>query len=143
MIEGLKNLLLRIKDSKPENFSGLGIVFYKNLQSLPISPLRERRYLDKMPITDVNLVYRYLVEVSTYSSIWHDGFHLISSDFHLTHFCQYFSTPIIGSAPIEYNYGSRHRTALYGSYIDGVIACGVINSDFNSTIFQRGKKMVL
>ncbi len=89
------------------------------------------------------MILQNLLEVSTNDNIWHDGFHLISSDFHLTHFCQYFSTPIVESASIEYNYGSRYRTALYGSYLDGVIACGVISSNFKAAVFTQGKKIDL
>lgn len=143
MIEKLKTLLLTIKELKPEKFSGIGVILYNNVENLPISPLREGEYLKKMPVTDFDLVIKYLLEVSCQDNVWHDGFHLLSPEFHLTHFCQYVSTPIIKDATIEFKYGSRHRTALYGSFLENVVACGVISSDLNAVIFQQGKRFIL
>lgn len=143
MIEKLKTLLLTIKEMKPEKFSGVGIILYNNLQHLPISPLRDGEYLKKMPVTDFDQVIKHLAEVSSHDNLWHDGFHLLSPDFHLTHFCQYVSTPIVIDAAIEFNYGSRHRTALYGSYLEDVVACGVISADLNAVIFRQGKRFSL
>lgn len=143
MIEKLKSLLLLIKDKKPEGFNGLGIVLYSSIETLPISPLRQGEYLEKMPVSNFDLIIKYLIEVSLYNNNWHDGFHLISEEFHLTHFCQYFSTPIVEDAPIEFTYGSRYRTALYGSYLKDVIACGVISSNFDVAVFRRGNKIII
>ncbi len=143
MIDRLAHLLLQIKTHRPKKFSGLGVVLYENLEHLPVSPLREGEYLTDMPIKNFDLIFQYLVEISSADNIWHDGFHLISSDFHLTHFSQYFSTPIVDSATIDFAYGSRHRTALYGSYLKDVLACGVVSSDFNAVIFHKGYKQII
>lgn len=143
MIEKLKDLLIKIVEERPEQFSGLGIILYNDINHLPVSPLRQEDYLKLLPVKNFDLIVKYLLEISPQNSFLHDGFHLLSSEFYLTHTCQYFSTPIVKKAPIEYNYGSRYRTALYGSYLNSVTACGVIGSDFETALFIKGVKVVI
>jgi len=141
VLENLAKLVLDIEDRMGSDFVGLGLVIYKNLEELPISPLKLPDGALGLPKDDYAAVRDLLLDISVLQHPYHDGFHLISSSFVLTHLSQYFSTPIIPKANIEYNFGSRYRTALYGSFLKSVIACGVLSKNHEPVIFVNGVKI--
>lgn len=133
-----RKLLKNIYLNKSSDFSGIGIVLYKDFNLLPTSSLRKKSKIRPF-ITDFNEILNTLSTISNKSNTYHDGFHFISQDFHLTHICQYFSPPIINDAPINLKYGGRYRASLYASFLDSVIACGVASNNYEPTIFINGK----
>jgi len=56
----------------------------------------------------------------------------------MTHISQFFSPPIIPDLKINENYGARYHSAQYGSCIKGVILTGVVNSNNQYHIFEKG-----
>lgn len=79
------------------------------------------------------------LEMSDKSHELHDGFHFLSCITGLmTHAAQYFFPPVRPGIEINENYGTRYRSAQYGSCIAGVVLTGVINSDNRYHIFRKG-----
>lgn len=138
ILEKLNRLLWEIDSRKNNNFEGLGIVIYSSLENLPVSPINNATDVMDLPKERLDKISSILLEISNNDSAFHDGFHLISNNFVLTHLCQYFSTPIIENLVIENHYGSRYRTALYGSFLANVMYTAVLSKNYGPIIFQRG-----
>ena len=134
----LNRLLQEVENRKDNNFEGIGIVIYSSLENLPVSPINNATNILGMPQERLDDIINTLLKISTNDSDFHDGFHLISSDFELTHLCQYFSTPIIENLHIDNHYGSRYRTALYGSFLPNVIYTAVLSKNYGPIIFHKG-----
>lgn len=139
ILEKLKRLLQEIDLQKKNNFEGIGIVIYSSLENLPVSPINNDTSVFGLPQNKLENIISTLLYISTSNSDFHDGFHLISNEFELTHLCQYFSTPIIENLNIENHYGSRYRTALYGSFLPNVLFTAVFSKNYGPIIFQKGK----
>lgn len=131
----LKEVLVQVSKNSGEEFSGVGLIVYQDYGKLPVHPLRVRA----PEFRGLSLI-ESLVRVSSLKSEYHDGFHLISSDWNLTHFSQYFSPPIVSNVKINYDriVGGRYVAALYGSMIEGVKMCGIASKGFGVAIFERG-----
>jgi len=140
-LDKLSNLMRDIDKNRSSNFSGLGIVLYSRLINLPVSPLKDIDSEVDLPIYEYKKILELLLKISVFNHPFHDGFHLINNAFSLTHLSQYFSTPIMENSKIEYQYGSRYRTGLYGSFLKDVIACGVIGNNHGPIIFVKGEKI--
>jgi hypothetical protein len=134
-------LLIDIHRYKSDSFVGLGVIVYNEFDTLPISPLKLPDQLANMPIKEYKEILELLLKVATIDNFYHDGFHLISNNFQLTHLSQYFSTPIVKGADADYLHGSRERTALYGSFLPQVITCGVVSQTQSPIIFMKGIKI--
>ena len=131
-----------LRDYRHETKNNVGLILYNNLNELPISDLKEPDGNANLPLEKIETIIEYLATISDVNHKNHDGFHLISSEkFHLTHISQYFSTPIVKNVELEFHYGSRYRTAFYGSFLPGVSACGVLSKNYGPTIFVKGKKV--
>jgi hypothetical protein len=65
----------------------------------------------------------------------------LSKKLELTHISQYFSTPIIEKLAVKNTFGSRYRTALYGSCIPNVLFTAVISKNYGLIIFEKGKEI--
>jgi len=144
MLREISQLLFDIERKKNHNFNGIGIIMYNNFELLPITSMNnniDKRY--KLPKTNYLDILNILLELSNGNNEFHDGFHLISDKFELSHISQYFSTPIKKEVLIGDNYGSRYRTALYGSFLEGVILTAVIGVNYGPTIFKNGEKKAL
>ncbi len=85
-----------------------------------------------------------LVNISSLESEFHDGFHLLSIDWKLTHVSQYFSPKIINNIKIDRSkrIGGRYMAALFGSKIQGIMLCGIISKGFGLAIFRNGKEVL-
>lgn len=138
----LKEILERIERGKGSNFTGIGIILYKDISTIPYSPLRRTLPPDlRLPVENIGQIVDALISINQSDSQFHDGFHLMSDVKKLTHICCYFSPPIAGNGEIEYEFGGRYRAAYYGSYLSGVSGIGVIGSNYGPTIFSKGKKL--
>lgn len=144
MIDTFKKLLLDIFKQQTMQFSGIGLVLYNDLQSLPTTELIHPYKSLKLPIVDYEMSLEVLLAISESTHPNHDGFHLISNEnFALTHISQYFAAPIIETAEPEFRHGSRYRSAFYGSHLSSIMACGVLSKNFRPTVFIKGEKIEL
>jgi DNA integrity scanning protein DisA with diadenylate cyclase activity len=138
-IELLEKLLVELSKNRNEDFQGLGIIIYKNMRHLPVTPLVLSGSLSYLPISGFENIVEILNKISRLESPFHDGFHMISTDMILTHVSQYFSTPIVKEAVVKYQYGSRYRTALYGSFLKDLYACCILSNQYGPIICKDGK----
>ncbi len=136
-------LLKAIDENKSHKFLGLGIIFYTNIKSIPVTALKPPPVDINLPISDLDEIIKTILNISNPEHFYHDGFHMINKNGSLTHLSQYFSTPIIANANVEFQYGSRHRTALYGSFIDGIQAVGVCSKNEGPIMYTKGQKHVI
>ena len=137
----LNKLLTDAKAIIPDNeFCGTGVVLYSDISRLPVFSL--------CPInvqTKGDTLVEMLVNVSLASNPCHDGFHLISHDWSLTHTNQYFAPPIPESIDINNlgneSRGARYVSALFGSLLPNVYCTGVISDRDGIVIFMEGKEV--
>lgn len=135
--ERLKNLLLRVRDSIPnEDFCGVGVVVSADLECLPIASL----------CTDAHFpaqedLAEQIAECSLYSRSCHDGFQIVSDQWQLVQRNQYFAPfpaaecrKLIGSV----NVGSRYMAARFGSLIEGVVCTGLLSERDGIVVFEGG-----
>jgi hypothetical protein len=134
----LQFLLNEIYLRRGGDFSGLGIIFYKTLSSLPIASLKNIDSKLHLPLVSRTEVTDFLVSASSNNNKYHDGFHLLNERLELTHISQFVSPPIIHNVNIQTEYGSRYRTAVYTSMLPNVIACGVLSNNYAPTILVNG-----
>ncbi|MCZ4373878.1 hypothetical protein O4H50_18945 [Vibrio diazotrophicus] len=127
--------LTQVKHLATHDFSGIGLVVYKDIKNIPMFPLQQQNFK-----TDPNNLVSDLLEISSYRSEYHDGFHFISDDFEMSHVAQYFSPPIISNANIDYSkaLGGRFMAALFGSYVQGVLLTGILTRSNGIIIFEHG-----
>jgi hypothetical protein len=139
VIRKLRNTLIAVREQSGPDFSGVGLILYSNLAMLPIFPLRRT-----VPQIDEYDVIGSLAKIASVSSEYHDGFHLISSKWKITHVAQYFSPPIIETAEVDRTklFGGRYLAALFGSSLPGVMLCGVASNGFGIAIFKSGKEVL-
>lgn len=139
VLEKLIQLLQQLNLERNDRFEGIGLIVYSSIEGMPISSINDATKKMGLPKGKFPEILSTLLDISTIDSDFHDGFHLISSKFELTHLCQYFSTPIIENLDIENLYGSRYRTALYGSFLPNVLFTAVLSKNYGPIIFQKGK----
>ncbi|WP_417431675.1 hypothetical protein [Halpernia sp.] len=138
LIEIIDNIL----KSKSIDFTGLGLIIYRELKNLPLESINENCLLGEILI-DVKSISNKLIEISTKDNICHDGFHLVNESFDLTDLSYYFSTPISNVLKPSHMKGSRYRTAFYGSLLNDVLCTVSISSRFDVFIFINGKEFTL
>ena len=128
----LRSLLKNIANQAGSNFSGVGLIIYDSIESIPIVSLRESSPKSSGNLTDM------LARISSDDSDYHDGFHLINKNWELTHVSQYFSPPILRGVSINRsrNIGGRYVAAQYGSGVGGVILSGIASNGFGMAIFK-------
>jgi DNA integrity scanning protein DisA with diadenylate cyclase activity len=141
MIEKIINLCNDINKLKNKNFEGIGLVIYSDIKELPVVSMNTEKETYDLPIKNYDDILKTLIEISSSNSKFQDGFHLLSNEFKLTHVSQYFSTPIIKKVIVENNYGSRYRTALYGSLLQSVFFTAVMSKNYGIIIFKKGKEI--
>lgn len=139
ILEKLEELLKEINSQKDDNFEGIGLIVYNSIENLPISPINIETNEIGLPKKYSKDILDTLLRISVSDSDFHDGFHLISNEFALTHLSHYFSTPIIKNLNIKNHYGSRYRTALYGSFLPDVLFTAVLSKNYGPLVFKRGE----
>ena len=141
MIKKIINLCNDINKLKSKNFEGIGLVIYSDIKELPVASMNAEKTTYDLPISNYDDILKTLIEISSSNSKFQDGFHLLSKEFKLTHISQYFSTPIIKNLIVTNIFGSRYRTALYGSCLPNVLFTAVISKNYGLIIFENGKEI--
>lgn len=136
----IHNSLIEICQNCNDDFSGLGIVYYENLNQLPYISLHE----EELPIDiESKSLNETLLKISTYSSAYHDGFHFINVvSKKITHISQYISPSLESVSNINMNHvipcGAREMTAFLTSNIEGIFCVGLISANRTIKIFKDG-----
>lgn len=138
-IDFVTKILREVHEADKPRFTGVGLILYDDLNSLPVTGLRQSAPKGlNLPYTDKSDYANIIIRLNSADSDYHDGFHLLSKEGLLTHLCQYFSPPINGDVHIDYSKGGRFRAAQYGSCMEQVLAIGVIGQDYGPYIFIKG-----
>jgi len=136
--EQLRDILASARSQIPEKeFCGIGVVLYLDYVGLPVLPL-----CSGQSFQECRSLAEQLAQASLFSNPCHDGFHLISSDFRLTHTNQYFAPPLPSNATpyirATNNSGARYMSALLGSLIPSVSCTGIASEKEGVVIFEDG-----
>ena len=139
--EKLRDLLVKARSSIPENeFCGIGVVVYSDYNCLPVLPLCPAQSHIKGKTLVDKLIY-----ASLFSNPCHDGFHLVSREFNLTHTNQYFAPPLPESmeilGPETVSRGARYVSAQIGSLLRCVCCTGVLSDRDGLVIFKNGREI--
>ena len=140
-------LLKAISERKTKAFSGVGVVFYSDLQTIAhIEMGHPTAFRPLLPILGLDEVSSVLAGAADHSSPWHDGFHLIeSSGLALTHLSHFISPPLefFRSVPLNKRpSGARHMTATIVSTISGIDCVGLLTAEDELTIFENGLSII-
>ena len=135
VIQRFRNVLWQVQSVAGHNFSGLGLLICDTPEKLPLVPLRP----SSIPPNEDNVIAS-LVAISNFDSEYHDGFHIMTSEWRLSRVSQYFSPPIIDNAVIDRSkiFGGRYIAALFGSAIPCVELTGIVSRGFGIAIFDSG-----
>ena len=140
------DLLGQVQSHATHAFSGLGLIFYSSLADLPIVALGDQALFPRtLPVADRQALASLLADISTFSSPWHDGFHLIeATSFELTHISQFLSPPVeflrqsnSQGLPV----GARYLAAMAGSRIASVSYTALLSNKGASAVFKRGRSL--
>jgi hypothetical protein len=134
----LRSTLWTVRQMAGPDFSGIGLIVHTRDADLPIYPLRSGCF-PTLP----SALCEALASIAVWQSDFHDGFHLISTDWALTAVAQYFSPPIVKRVVVDRTrlFGGRYLAALFGSVIGGVELTGIASNDFGLAIFKRGREV--
>lgn len=140
------DLLGQVQSHATNAFSGLGLIFYSSLADLPIVALGEQALFPRtLPVANRQTLVSLLADISTFSSPWHDGFHLIDANsFSLTHISQFLSPPVEflrESSSQGLPVGARHMAAIAGSRIASVSFTALLSNKGAPAVFQSGRSL--
>ncbi|MFM0232160.1 hypothetical protein [Paraburkholderia sediminicola] len=140
-------LLDAVRGIAPDDFNGLGILFYLGPPRLPVVPLGDQTLFNPaLPVTEFQHIARVLASISTVASVWHDGFHLVDvKTAQLTHISQFFAPPIEilkASVPRGTPMGARQLAAVAGSRMDTVACTGLLSKNADPIVFSGGVRAV-
>src|ERR1039458_2368716 len=79
----LREVLKRLWLERDSSFSGAGLILYDHIEIIPASPLRIVQPPD-LPVGGVDPIVSAMLRLCRIDNMYHDGFHLISSDGYLT-----------------------------------------------------------
>lgn len=133
-----------VKRAVGSQFTGVGLIFYSPPLELPIVALRgEEPAPVKLPLKG-RAVVEALADMSTFASLWHDGFHLLEAEtLTLTHLAQFVSPPIAAfRGKLPQRGGARHMTAALSSLVNGVDSAAVLTADGRASIYRGGQCVV-
>ena len=140
------DLLRQVQSHATNAFSGLGLIFYSSLADLPVVALGEQTLFPRtLPVANRQMLTSLLADISTFSSPWHDGFHLIDANsFSLTHISQFLSPPVeflrqsnSRGLPV----GARHMAAMAGSRIASISYTALLSNKGAPAVFQNGRPL--
>ncbi|WP_434626024.1 hypothetical protein [Azospirillum sp. B2RO_4] len=131
----LCDALCQVARDAGQTFTGTGALVCEPATGLPFLPLVLSKPDLKGDLPDV------LLRLGHEASPYHDGFHLLSTDFEIEHVSCYLAPPISPEAELIslFGSGSRFATACFASLADGVHCAGVVNKDRSVTIFVQGR----
>lgn len=136
----VQELVRTLKQRQIVDFSGLGIVFYRDRTALPVHPLVSTDDLPHLPATGLEACVDLLGEISRRGSPCHDGFVLVrTATRSITEVSQFLAPPIPATPlRIERTVGARHMAARLASLLNGVDAAAVSAPNFDTTLFEHG-----
>jgi hypothetical protein len=146
--EQVAKLLKLVADNRSPNFSGLGVVFYHELNLLPrLSLGSPEQSLPSLPVSGIEQIANTLITIADNTSPWHDGFHLVdTTSWTLTHVSQFLS-PTLPTDEREIGLprptGARNMTALLVSKIESVDCVGLLNQAKDVYVFQAGHQIII
>ena len=133
----LGDTLVDVYHAIPESeFSGVGLLVCSDASALPRWPLTGATRAS--PDGDVVAAIRD----SSLLSKPHDGFHILSPDWKLTHTNQYIAPPVPSDFQLvggRLGFGARHLSALLASRLPTVICAGVLNTRKRILVFTDGR----
>ncbi len=136
----LKVLLLEVAEHAKSDFSGLGIIVWDGVISLPVYPMR-----DHAPdCTRFSTTREALSAISRESSAFHDGFHVVGEALQLQQAAVYFSPNLVHDLVIPAHartYGGRYLAAAFGSCLQGVRCTGVLSSRYGPHVLVNGREL--
>lgn len=132
----LGELLVKVYHSIPESdFCGVGLLLCSDPSALPRLPLAGAQ----SPQSGIDVIAA-ICRASLRSNA-HDGFHLLSPDWTLTHTNQYIAPPVPPDwRPVveRPEFGARHMSALLASWLPEVICAGVLSTRAKVLVFADG-----
>ncbi|QBQ56007.1 hypothetical protein [Nitrosococcus wardiae] len=136
--EQLRKILESARAHIPENeFCGIGVVLYLIYDGLPVLPLCSYQEFQKG-----SSLAEQLAQASLFSNPCHDGFHLISDEFQLTHTNQYLAPPLPSNTSVysrsKETCGARYMSAQIGSLLPMVSYTGILSDKEGVVIFEDG-----
>ena len=139
-IANLRELQLKVHRQADTSFSGIGVIVWDGVTTIPVTPMRIERptWIGRMATSDI------FIKVSKNANPFHDGFHIVDTDFNLVQMAAYFSPPISEKVPapaIEKSFGGRYFAAAFGSCLEGVICTGVASRNYGPIIFKNGREV--
>jgi len=116
-------------------FGGVGLLVCRDACALPRWPLAGT----ERPLAEEDIVAA-VCDASMLSKP-HDGFHILSPDWRLTHTNQYIAPPLPPDLQFvdgRAGFGARHVSALLASRLPTVICAGVLNTARRILVFADG-----
>lgn len=139
ILDEFKALISDLSNLQLDNFSGIGLLLYSNLDLLDFIPMKNNEIVNLNQIVGKENIFNFIKNNCVSNSYFHDGFHFINEHCELTHLSCYLSPQIDNKIFIEEKYGSRFRTAIYSSIIEGVESVGIIGKSYGKVILEKGK----
>lgn len=136
----LKALLHRVHGQAGATFSGLGVIVWDGVSTIPIRPMRS-----ELPGgIHRNTTFEVLMNISHEASPFHDGFHVVDGTLALVQVSVYFSPSISPQVETPANgqmFGGRYLAAAFGSCVEGVLCTGVVSRKYGPIIFEHGREI--
>lgn len=137
------SVLTDIRDRRSPKFSGIGIVFYRNLSALPRLDLGDiSSTRPALPVFGAAKIGDVLARIGDADSPWHDGFHLIDVVREaLTHISQFLSPDVGPQILIDETqrpFGARQMASLLASRLNGIERVGLLTPTGGISYFESG-----
>jgi hypothetical protein len=136
MLKRLYDILSKLYTQSAKPFSGIGIIVSNDISLLPISPL----YDSNANINGNNLLEQ-LLDLSDSSNLYHDGFHILSTNLKITYSSQYFYPEPPKGFVLNANdkHGVRYFVAKVGSTLPNIEYTAIVGGDYGVCIFKDGQ----
>lgn len=136
IVTRLAAMLRKAQSCTTSAFTGLGVIVWDGVTELPVCALT-----DEQPTLAKGTLASHLAALGEQECPVHDGFHILTEDFVLVASGMYFSPPIVPGVNWDRtrHYGGRYAAALFGSYLPGVLATGVLSASYGMAIFPHKK----
>jgi len=145
LIEKFKNTLKDISIANIEDFSGIGIILYDSnilLENTHTNTRLSTPSLNHFKLGEQDCL-NFLADLSQHRNPFHDGFVFFNEKGVLTHIAQYFVPSIIPGVVPNESAGIRFHSAKYGSFVNGVIATGVVSRKLSAYFFIKGEQNLI
>lgn len=136
----LKALLHRVYGQADATFSGLGVIVWDGVSTIPIRPMRSEPPAGIHRSTTIDV----LMNISHEASPFHDGFHVVDATLALVQVSVYFSPSISSQVETPANgqmFGGRYLAAAFGSCLEGVLCTGVVSRQYGPIVFEHGREV--